>query len=208
MQFPPREAEKTFRLLISWAVRFLITGGGRGGTLEAAYAERAKEITREKIVNTRELAAAMVSTIPSDIEFQSQFEIAVVSKSKLARYFLRALELKYKGDPEPEFVPNEETVINLEHILPANPGAGWPKLDPETLRTYYQRLGNMVLLQASRNAAIGNKTFKEKLPILRASAYLLTKEVATYKEWGIDEINDRQARLAELAVQTWPIEVR
>lgn len=205
--FSPRETEKTFRLLISWAVRFLITGGGRGGTLESAYAERSREITKGKLRTTRELAEAMAITIPSDLEFKSQFAIAQVSKTKLARYFLRSLELKCKGDPEPEFVSPEEAVINLEHILPANPGAGWPKLDPEILRTYYHRLGNMVLLQASKNAAIGNKPFKDKLPIYKDSAYLLTREVAKNSKWGVDEINERQEKLADLAVRTWPITI-
>jgi hypothetical protein len=105
-------------------------------------------------------------------------------------------------------VPNEDTVINLEHILPENPGRGWGGIDLETARAVYQRLGNMVLLQASKNTAISNKSFKEKLPILKASAYFLTSEVAKHTHWGAQEISDRQNSLAELAVKTWPIEVR
>lgn len=205
--FPPRETEKTFRLLVSWAVRFLVTGGGRGGRLEEAYAERAKEITEGKITTTKRLADEMADTIPSDLEFESQFAIVTEKKSKLARYYLRSLELKIKGNPEPEFVPNDEPVINLEHVLPENPGSGW-RIDRETAKAYYPRLGNMVLLQASKNANIGNKKFADKQPVLRESAYVLTAEVGKCNEWGVDQINERQARLARLAVKTWPIEVR
>jgi hypothetical protein len=205
--FNTRETEKTFRLLISWAVRFLVTGGGRGGRLEEAYAERAKEISEGKITTTKRLADAMADTIPSDLEFESQFAIATEKKSKLARYYLRALELKVKGNPEPEFVPNDEPVINLEHVLPENPGAGW-HIDRETAKAYYSRLGNMVLLQASKNANIGNRKFADKQPVLRDSAYLLTAEVGRNDNWGVDEINERQARLARLAVKTWPIDVK
>lgn len=206
--FTPREAEKAFRLFISWAVRFLITGGGRGGRLEEAYAERGKEITEGKITTTKKLAEAMKDKIPSDRQFQEEFAVAQVQKTKLARYYLRALELKIKGDPEPEFVPNEGPAINLEHILPQNPGQGWGKLPSDVVRTYYSRLGNMVLLQAAKNTAIGNKKFTDKLPVLKTSAYVLTKEAANATTWGVKEIDARQRKLAGLAVKTWPIDVK
>jgi hypothetical protein len=206
-QFTPREAEKAFRLFIAWAVRFLITGGGRGGTLEGAYADKAREITKGRLTTTKRLAEEMASIVPSDLQFESEFAIAQVPKSKLARYFLRALELKVKGNPEPEFVPNEETVITLEHILPQNPGSGW-KIDLETARTYYRRLGNMVLLQASRNIAIGNRKFSDKVAVFKSSAYILTSKVAEHSTWGVEEIIERQKMLASLAVKTWPLDVR
>jgi uncharacterized protein with ParB-like and HNH nuclease domain len=206
--FTPREAEKAFRLFISWAVRFLITGGGRGGRLEEAYADRAKEITDGKITTTKKLAEAMKEKIPSDRQFQDEFAVAQVQKAKLARYYLRALELKLKGDPEPEFVPNEGPAINLEHILPQNPGTGWGRVPPDVVRSYYPRLGNMVLLQATKNTSIGNKKFADKLPVLKNSAYVLTKEAGNATAWGTKEIDARQLKLAALAVKTWPIDVR
>ena len=83
--------------------------------------------------------------------------------------------IKEKGNPEPEFIPNEETVINLEHILPENPSDEWKHLDAETARTNYKRLGNMVLLQATKNNAIGNKGFDEKKPIITGLSYKNSK---------------------------------
>lgn len=208
LKFDPSEAVKAFRLFISWAIRFLIVDARRGGSLEESYAEQSKLIYDGKITTTKELADALIKVIPSDSQFEAEFALAQISKSKLARYLLRSLELKEKGNPEPEFIPNEETVINLEHILPENPSTDWKHLDAETARTYYKRLGNMVLLQASKNNAIGNKGFDEKKPILKISAYILTSQVAKEATWGATEITERQKKLAELAVKTWSLGIK
>lgn len=205
--FSIREAEKAFRLFVCWTVRFLISGG-RGGTLEKAYSERAKEINNSIIKTTKQLASAMADIVPTDIEFESAFETTTVSKSHLARYYLRALEQKINGNPEPEWIPNEETVINLEHVLPQNPDEKeWGHIEPELAAAYHKRLGNMVLLQASKNSSIGNRGPAIKRTVLKDSTYILTAEVGRKASWGIKEINDRQRKLAKLAVETWPIDV-
>jgi len=132
-----------------------------------------------------------------------------VSKNSLARYYLRALELQVAGDPEPEFIPNEDsTVINLEHILPENPGPRWGQIDRETAAAFYQRIGNMALLQVTRNTQIGNRSFPEKQAVLKASSYKLTQEAASELSWGVKEITERQRRLAKIAVKTWPLTIR
>ena len=208
LMFEPSEATKAFRLFISWAIRFLIVDARRGGSLEESYAEQSKQIYDGKITTTKELADALVKVIPSDSQFKTQFEFAQISKAKLARYLLRSLELKEKSNPEPEFIPNEETVINLEHILPENPNNDWKHIDAETARTNYKRLGNMVLLQATKNNAIGNRGFDEKKPILKASAYILTSQVAKEATWGATEISERQKKLAELAIKTWSLDIK
>ena len=46
--------------------------------------------------------------MPADATFEAAFSEARVEKGYLARYYLRALEMKAKGDPQPELVPNEE----------------------------------------------------------------------------------------------------
>ena len=205
--FTSKEAEKAFRLFVYWTARFLIAGGGRGGTVEEAYTARALEVTTGKTTTAKQLVNSMIDIVPTDAQFENAFSTARVSKSHLARYYLRALELKKKGSPEPELIPNEDVVINLEHVLPENPGKGWAHIDPDIAGAVYRRLGNMVLLQAAKNSSLGNKGFADKRTVLKNSAYLLTAEVGEETQWGVKEINDRQKRLAALAVETWPIEV-
>jgi len=204
--FPVAEANKAFPLFVNWSVRFLIAGGGRGGSLEEAYADRAKEITEGDVATSEMLAKKMADRIPSDALFAAAFAGARVSKTNLARYYLRALELKFTGDPEPAWIPNEDSLkITLEHVLPVNPGPGWEHIHPETANSVYKRLGNMVLMQASKNNEIGNKSFMTKRPFLQASPYLLTKMVGLKLDWDVKDIDERQIKLAEIAVETWPI---
>jgi len=42
--FKAEEAAKALPMIVAWTVRFLICGSGGSGTLEAAYADRAKEV--------------------------------------------------------------------------------------------------------------------------------------------------------------------
>lgn len=206
--FPKRDADAAFHHFVNWTVRFLVAGGGRGGTLEEAYAARAKDVAEKTIADTAGLFAALVGVLPTDGEFETAFATARQSKNYLARYYLRALEMKQKNQPEPEWVPNEDTIIvNLEHVMPENPGDEWPDLDPETAATLHTRIGNMVLLQAKKNSIVGNSGFEKKKDVFKASSYALTKQVARYKDWGKTAIDDRQRKLAALAVKTWPLEV-
>ncbi len=206
--FDPTEAEKAFRLFVSWTVRFLIVGGGRSGSVEEAYANVATEVTTKKVKTAKQMAKAF-DVIPSDAQFEAEFSTARVSKNSLARYYLRAMELQVQGEPEPQFIPNEDTTaINLEHILPENPGPGWGHIDSETAAAYHRRIGNMVLLQAAKNTQIGNSSYSDKKPILLSSAYKLTQGAGQASSWGLKEITERQKSLATIALKTWPVTIR
>jgi len=150
----------------------------------------------------------MSEIVPSDARFEVDFAEARVSQVYLARYYLRALERRKKGEEEPEWIPNdEEEFINLEHILPENPESNWPGIDPDTASANYRRIGNMVIMQAKKNLMIGNSSFADKKPHLKDSAFLLTSEIAQYTDWGVSEIKARQKELAKLAIETWPIKI-
>ena len=61
------------------------------------------------------------------------------------------------------------------------------------------------LLQKSGNEMIGNKSFREKRVAFQASPLAMTSMVGEYGQWTETEIEDRQARLAEIAIKTWPV---
>jgi hypothetical protein len=178
--------------------------------MERHYSQRAVEIRNGTIKTLRDLAKAMADVVPSDAFFDAAFSTARVSQAHLARYYLRALELQVKGDKEPELVPNaEEEIINLEHILPENPSSAWKYWNQEMAEAFYKRIGNMVLLKASTNADIGASAFSAKKAVFKKSGFTLTSEVGKHKsdKWEADDINDRQKRLAKLAVEAWPLTI-
>lgn len=201
------EAQKSFRFLVSLAVRLLVVGRAVGsGALESNYAQRAVEIRKEDIRTAKELASAMRSVIPLDKEFETSFGNITISKSNLARYYLRAVELHLIDSTQPSVIPNSnEQIVNLEHILPQNPSPAWGYIDPETAKAYFNRLGNLTLLQKRVNADIGNSGFSEKTKLYQNSIFLITSSIDNYLTWGLEQIEDRQRWLAQLAVKTWPI---
>lgn len=205
-KFNSNDVESALRRLVAWSVRFLIYGGAGGGTLERNYALRAEAVWSGKIDTTDALTQDMLKVLPTDIEFLGAFEIARVARPHLARYYLRAMELKAQGN-DPCLIPNPDTdVVSLEHVLPENPGPNW-KVKAEIAEAYYKRIGNLALLSTPINnsATVGNSDFAVKKPFLQQAPFTLTQEIANYSQWGPDQISERQLALAKLAVKTWPL---
>src|SRR5262249_25336689 len=125
-RFSVEEARKAFKLLLSWSVRFLISGGGGGGVLDRYYGLRAMEIDHRQITTARSLRETMQTVVPSNEVFSRAFANASVRRSQIARYYLRAIEIFLEGEDNPEMVPAQDVnILNLEHVLPVTPSAGW-----------------------------------------------------------------------------------
>lgn len=203
--FNVKDAEKAFKLMVSWSVRFLIAGGGGGGVLDKNYGLTAREVTRGNITTVKQLRQRMAEVVPNDEVFKTAFATASVRKTNLARYYLRAIELFLRDEKQPQLLPNDDTSsVNLEHILPVTPSADWD-ISEDVASAYYRRLGNMVLLNARDNVDLGNRTFLEKKAILKASPFVSTSEVARQRGWGPKQIDGRQLTLANYAPEVWPI---
>jgi len=199
------EIEHAFRRFISWSARWLIAGGARSGGVETAIGLAAKAVTSGEIRSIDELSNKLSPVLPNDASFELSFRNFTVANHRLARYYLRSLEIACAGDSEPEWIPNDDTVITLEHILPQRPGVNWPGIEAAIHTTYFKRLGNMALLAQTPNSRVGNAPFEEKKTVLQASEYQLTREISLEQVWGPAEIEERQDRLSKLAVTAWPL---
>lgn len=205
--FNDKEKKKLLRSLVSWSVRGIIVGGIGGGTAEKSYCSAAVKIRSGEIKTSGEVLQEISTIVPRDEAFEASFATASVTKGSLARYYLLALERHKSGRGEPELVPNSnEDQVNLEHVLPKNASAdAWgAEFDEDERREYLHRFGNLALLQKGPNGRIGNKGFYKKKPILNKSKFSLTSEIAQEASWTKSAIQARQARLAKLAVTTWP----
>ena len=94
--------------------------------------------------------------------------------------------------------------VSLEHVLPLEPSHNW-NIDEDTASAAQKMLGNMVLLKAPQNRDLGNSGFDKKRAVLGVSGYYTTKDVAEYSKWTMEEIRDRQRKLAALAAKTWTL---
>jgi hypothetical protein len=174
--------------------------------LDMQYSLRAKEVGTKQITKARELREAMKNYVPTDAEFEAAFASARVSRGYQARYYLRALENTVKQIAQPEYVANESVAdITLEHVIPLKPGEDWD-FDDDLAETSQNLLGNMVLIKSNQNRDLGNLPFAEKREVYAKSGYDLTKQVGAYENWSLEEIRDRQIKLAALAVKTWSMD--
>ena len=205
-KFSKKEAANAFQFLVSLGVRLLIASSTRSGTVEIPLAEAAHDVFEEKIGDAKSLKRFLETITPKNGVFKEAFETARASKSQLARYYLRSLEMAAKGESEPWFIPQDDrTVINLEHVLPKKPGEHWSNFSEDEVRMYVNRLGNQALLRASDNSDLRSDSFKKKKKIYADSPYYLTNQIAELNDWNPDEILNRQKILANLASKAWPI---
>ena len=205
-RFSDKEAEKAVKFCVSFGVRLMIAGSTRTGSVEEGIAGAAHEIYVRNITTTIGLKETLGNLTPTNGTFSSAFKTATVSNRKLARYYLRSMELSVKSEQEPWHIPNDDrSEINLEHVLPEKPEGNWPQFSDDEVKLYYKRIGNLCLLRASDNSTTKSGSFATKRQIYDNSPYELTKQIATVMDWRASEITDRQKTLASIAVKTWTI---
>jgi hypothetical protein len=200
--FSLEEAQKAFRLMLSWSMRYLVIGAGGGGSLERNYGLLAQQISSGAINKARDLRDALAA--PTDPQFETAFRAYNISNSQIARYVCRSFEAHLRGENEPATIYFENaSTLNLEHILPREP-AGW-NIPTDIAKGYHNRVGNLTLLDPKANVEIGNGLFDQKKPVYARSPFLLTKQLEKYNKWGPAEIDQRQLELAALAPIVWPL---
>lgn len=206
--FTGKELIAAMRYILNGSVRYLLAVGAGGGTLEAAWSDVARKISSKEITDSMGFAKEMQKIVPNDEVFRSSFQSARISKGFLARYFLSSLERFARGEKNCELVPNNDVAsVNLEHVLPENPGGNWNDLHPEVASAFSRRIGNQVLLSSKKNSELGNQAFAFKREVLMASEFVLTQDVGKKATWGPNEIEERQAVLAEMAVAVWAYKI-
>ncbi|HZL38083.1 MAG TPA: DUF262 domain-containing HNH endonuclease family protein [Tepidisphaeraceae bacterium] len=212
--FSKTETRQAFRDMVSWVIRFLVSGGSRSGATAKIIGEAAHEIKRGKIRTAQQLHDSVKKIIPSDVRFRNHFITKSLNNGRQARFILRELEKHLRsGSADALDDPTTDTnTLSLEHILPKNPEAtGWDYIPAEQRKTLRLRIGNMCLINSKDNGAINDKPFSEKRPTLQKSEnQKLTKDVLERTKpateiWDARHITERQTMMAELAVKHWPI---
>lgn len=206
----PKQLEKILKAIVNWSVRLLISGKLGSGSLEEKYGEVGRAVISDKAKNVAQITDLFVSSVPTDAQFEAAFATADVSKGYLAKYYLRTLEEHEKAGSSvqeknyPHWDVSKKGGLNIEHILPKA-----IKNTDQALAEWVFRLGNLALMQANKNSLIGSEDYvKVKSSELLNSDFMLTREAGGKKQWGPDEIAARQARLAKLAVEVWPVRVK
>ena len=204
-RFTPVEVVKAMKMLVSLAVRHNITGKTGSGSSETGYSESASKVMAGAVANASGLKKLLEGFNPSDDEFETAFSVSSVTKSPIARYYLRAIERFLLKDSEPELVPNSnQEEVNLEHILPQSPSPGW-SIPVDQMKKLYKRIGNLALMSSSANSAAENAVFSEKLVFYKDSKLILTNQLTSFSKWDENEISKRQSQMAKSARDIWAL---
>lgn len=207
IKFSKKEFRKSLEHLVCLTVRSTVTGKNRSGTIEATYGGAALAVYNGYITDTSQLKLALEKVTVTDDEFKQAFALTRSAKPEYARYYLRVLEAANANESEPIFTVSDDTEhVTLEHVLPKNSEREvWNTFSEEDARRSVNRLGNLCLMQKTSNSQAGNSGFDLKKQDYEKSALVLTNSISRFPTWDLNAINERQSRLAELAVQAWPI---
>jgi hypothetical protein len=152
-------------------VRLIIASSTRTSSVELPLAEAAQSVAEGGLADEEQLAGYPAVLTPGDGEIRAAVEAMRVSSARLARYYLRSLEMTAKNESEPWYIPhNDKAIINLEHILPKKVEGNWPGFSDEDVRRLSTWLGNLARMRASDNSDLRSQAFTIKESRLRRVA--------------------------------------
>lgn len=208
-----QDFEKILRYLESYFVRRWIVGIPTRalGTIFNNLYKRVKEENPKDLVNgLRQVLISFEKTqvFPNDDLFRKHIinQPLYNNKSSTAnervKFLLESIEeslSKERVDTQP---------MSIEHIMPQKSplrkewqemlGVDYNKVHKEWLHT----LGNLTITQY--NSELSNKSFEEKLKILRTSNVTLNQYFQKVNIWNEEEIKSRAEYLATIAIKVWP----
>lgn len=197
---------KVLKFISTISFRYNVISDLNTNKLEPIYHEGAKSILDGFSKSASDTARDLRRIYVDDEKFKSDFSGFAVSGSgqskKLVRYILAKLETHISGVARDA----DTDAGSIEHILPENPSAEWSATFPEELwEQFIYRLGNLTLLEVSKNRAVGNATYPEKSEMYPTSAYRMTQQIVEFApdEWTPARLNSRQTALANYAAHIW-----
>jgi hypothetical protein len=204
----PNHFEDILRFCSIIAFRYNVIAGLNPNKQETVFHDVAKKVFEGKLVNANQVAQELKLIYLSDEEFKNAFATKQLNtkssiKKKLARYILFSLENQI-AKTDRDF---EDETATIEHVLPETESlpTEWQNIfSTEEQEKNVYRLGNLTLLERSKNSLCGTKPFDEKQKIYHQSQYEMTKNLS-YPEWTPSQIKSRQETLAKTAIAVWKI---
>lgn len=205
-KFSDAEYSKLLRDVVSLSFRYNTIGGQNPNELERVYGKASTAIFKGEITTAKDLFQKHLKDVYlDDNSFKNDFKNKQINTNKynfLVKYILAKLEVQYGGA---EVILTSKN-LTIEHILPENPTDEWVnQFQNVDVQDYIFRLGNLTLLESSKNKEADRKPFIEKQIIYATSNYKLSKEQINYSIWNVTSISARQADMANKAATVWKI---
>jgi hypothetical protein len=207
-KFQTQEIERLLNLLEVLIVRYQLIGGGRTGRLEIACARTSNRIFKGEITSATSARDGLKEVLPTDDEFRSSFLAKQERNNQKVKYLLSCLEIQARRAEGHAPIGDElgpVTSLTVEHVFPKSITEPWKTVveaDPTLPEECTFKLGNLCLLTGV-NRALGGAAFDGKRQIFLRSSLILTRENGDETVWNRRAIEQRQARLANLALAYW-----
>lgn len=197
---------RVLRLLVVVGFRHRVVSGLNPNHLEATAAAAARAIGEGVAETPAAVHRLLESVYVDDRKMQQDFSVLRLTtrgrERNLARYVLARLEADAAGRAvDPDSDPG-----TVEHVLPENPGdESWEEFPEGRREAFVYRVGNLTLLERRANRDLANRPYPDKVEAYGKSDYALTRQVAEIAPgaWTPEQLDKRQRRLAERAVQIW-----
>ncbi len=204
-----RLVHQRLELLTSFVMRTALVATFQPSHFESGFSTLAQMITCAESLDTVAFTSVLRECdrhgVLEDSNFIDKMSQSTISERATAKAKRFLLGLAYYEQPGSIVI--DENKYTVEHILPKSEEHldGWQHFDNQAHLEYVSRIGNLALLSSAENSprAADNSNFSQKKSIYENSAILLTREIASAKDWSPDKIQKRQERLAWLASKVW-----
>ena len=197
----------TLKIIKNLTFRYSTICGNNPNDLETAYSSLAKKIANNDFDNKNLTIKIIKNELSSVMVSDELFKSAFVEKEinykdargkKIISYILWRIESQKSQNSNEDA---QDSSATIEHILPENPDDSWNF--EGNLNDYKNKLGNLALLEPSKNRDIANQNFEKKKEIYVTSQYATTQDLANNQEWQIKNLKQRQEKMAKLACVVW-----
>ncbi|WP_375155706.1 DUF262 domain-containing protein [Neotabrizicola shimadae] len=201
----PSAFSQVLDAIVRLSFRYNVISNLQPAEQERVYSRVAIEISQGRLPSAASIISELRSIYPNDDLFRANFASKSFDTSgsrnkQVVRYILSKLEQHQSG------LAPDSAELTIEHILPERPGAGWRQFSETEAKSDVYRLGNLALIEPSRNQAAGNHDYEVKKGLLSSSGLASTSSIPSeYSDWTPDSVARRQGIQARHATGIWRV---
>lgn len=195
--YPSKDILEILHSITNYYVRNIIVAGNTANKTEVFFAKLALKVSTSQENFKKDILEDISKEKIDDEDFMMRFKKFTSKNTKHIRYLLTSLETEISGTEK----KIDKLNIHVEHIMPKSNDI-WD-YDSLMHEEYVNRFGNLTLLGPEYNIDASNNLFSDKLSQYKKSTVNLTKELLESSDWGKEQIEERQKRLAEIAIRIW-----
>lgn len=199
-KYSEKDIAQVARAIETFIFRNFTICGRVANTGEILFAKVASKIVKENVSTADEIVNEIRSDMVDDITFKDLFAIweGSSSQKETIRYVLKKLHNVTTKNKE---ISTNNNDVHIEHIHPVK--AQLWNFSDEDHNKYLWRLGNLTLLSSKLNETVKNNVFDVKKNSYKDSWIQPTIDLLSYKQWTPTEIENRQGKMADLALKIW-----